>query len=105
MNIHTTREIIEKAFVKDRIFWHEHKDYVDRIFFMDNEPKNNKEWVSIEDYKRLLRFNNKLLFKKEVGFGLTLADIKKYSYPLSKKEEELLEYVLKHKKKRKEVRS
>jgi hypothetical protein len=54
----TTKEIYEKAFVKDRLFWiNNTDDNKDVICSMDNNPKNDVKWFSVYDVEQLQKQN------------------------------------------------
>ena len=49
--IKTTQEIVEQAFIKDRIFGISIEDK-DRIHFYETDNKRKKKWVSISTLKK-----------------------------------------------------
>ena len=49
--IRTTQEIIEQAFVRDRIFGISISDK-DRIHFYDWDKKRKKKWIAIDSLKK-----------------------------------------------------
>jgi len=52
----TTKEIYEKAFVKDKLFWiNDTDDDKDIICSMDNNPKNNVKWFSESEVKLIVQ--------------------------------------------------
>ena len=49
--IKTTQEIVEQAFIKDRIFGISIGDK-DRIHFYESDKKRKKKWVAIDSLKK-----------------------------------------------------
>ena len=50
-SIKTTQEVVEQAFIKDRIFGISIEDK-DRIHFYESDKKRTKKWVSIYSLKK-----------------------------------------------------
>lgn len=50
-SIKTTQEIVEQAFIKDRIFGISIEDK-DRIHFYESDNKRKKKWISIYSLKK-----------------------------------------------------
>lgn len=49
IKIETVKQIYERAYVKDRLFWFDLSDEnIDRICSMDNNPKDNVRYVRLD---------------------------------------------------------
>lgn len=49
MEIKTTEQIYQDAFVKDRLFWIRETEDKEQICNMNNNPKNKVKWVRVDD--------------------------------------------------------